>query len=380
MAFEMIKRLFYKKNMMPLYLVFGVTYDCNSFCRGCFSRKELRKNKKTELTLDEIERILSNLNNIPYVTLTGGEPFLRKDLPEICRLFYTLNKTKQITIPTNCLLPDRIAKITERILRLTNRRLVVNLSLDNLYDKHDYIRGVKGNFGKVAETYKKLARIKTDNLTINLHTVLSNQNKNDIKGLIEFCKQNFPAVSFHTFELLRGDVPDDMKPLTAEEYEAILPLLLDYWNTFSNYPKVIKAVKTQSCHTVLKILKQKTQVYPCYAGQVGCVIDPQGELFFCELLKSIGNLRDVGYDFKKLWLSQRANNRRWHIKNKKCYCTYLCFVNSSLPFSLKAHIGFILSNWRKIIKEAAFWLFIVLSFSYATYIFAHFSMIHHQVF
>jgi MoaA/NifB/PqqE/SkfB family radical SAM enzyme len=370
----MIKRIFYKRNMMPLYLVLGVTYDCNSRCRGCFSYKDLNKHKNEEMSLDEISKTLHSMGNIPYVTLTGGEPFLRKDISEICKILYSVNKTRQITIPTNCLKPDVIVESVKLILR-NRKRLVVNLSIDALHGKHDYLRGVDGNFKKALETYEILSSISDSNLQINLHTVLSSANKTDIKEIVEYCKLRFPKANFHTFELLRGNVPDvSLKPLTAKEYEEVLPVLKPYWESFKNYSRVIKAVKQFSCQSVLKILQQNRQVYPCYAGTIGCVITPNGNLHSCEFHVPIGNLRDVDYDFKKLWYSEKADKQRRLIKNKMCHCTYLCFINSSLPFSLKAQWDFF---WNTKIGWATSYILIICMFIYMSYIFAKFDMNHH---
>jgi len=74
------------KRGLPVSLIFFVTSRCNLLCRHCFYWEELNK-KKGELELPEIEKIAKSLPNLLTVSLTGGEPYLRPDLPEIASAF-----------------------------------------------------------------------------------------------------------------------------------------------------------------------------------------------------------------------------------------------------------------------------------------------------
>ena len=67
----------------PIYVQFAITKHCNLNCGACASSLS-RKNER-ELSLSEIEKISVVLSRLGagIILLTGGEPFLRKDLPEI---------------------------------------------------------------------------------------------------------------------------------------------------------------------------------------------------------------------------------------------------------------------------------------------------------
>jgi hypothetical protein len=52
----------------------------------------------------------------------------------------------------------------------------------------------------------------------------------------------------------------------------------------------------------------------------------------CELREAVGNVRDTGYDFTKLWFSEAADAQRAAIRAKECHCTHSCFMSSSLVF------------------------------------------------
>src|SRR5207237_1954846 len=80
-----------KRGMKPVYLIVGLTYDCNSFCRTCFHWEQLRKNKEHELSLEELQRTFDSLGDLLFIVMSGGEPFLRRDLPQVCEALATKN-------------------------------------------------------------------------------------------------------------------------------------------------------------------------------------------------------------------------------------------------------------------------------------------------
>lgn len=72
-----------------------------------------------------------------------------------------------------------------------------------------------------------------------------------------------------------------------------------------------------------RILKEKRQVIPCYAGVSNVHINYDGGVWPCCVLgydKQMGNLRDYDYDFQKLWHSDRAKEVRRYIREKNCAC------------------------------------------------------------
>jgi len=82
-------------------------------------------------------------------------------------------------------------------------------------------------------------------------------------------------------------------------------------------------------------------VYPCYAGTISGVLNPEGTVALCEVQWEIGNIRDYGWSFAKAWFSEKAVDMRRRIAARECWCTHSCFMTSSLPFSVKgaAHLA-----------------------------------------
>jgi MoaA/NifB/PqqE/SkfB family radical SAM enzyme len=89
------------------------------------------------------------------------------------------------------------------------------------------------------------------------------------------------------------------------------------------------------------VLEENRLPYQCRAGQVIGVIEPNGEVRLCELTDIVGDLREVDFDFKKVWFSPQADAMRKQIIG--CSCSHACFIGASLTQYpgqlLKAYVG-----------------------------------------
>lgn len=345
---QYLRYLVDRRGMKPVYLIMGLTYDCNSFCRTCFNWDQLRKNKDEELSLDEIRRTLASLDDLLFVVMSGGEPFLRRDIAEVCEALSKGNGAKQITIPTGGVSSDLIGRSTEEILkRCPSTQIVVNLSLDHVDEKHDWIRGVPGNYEKLRKTYANLIALgsRYDNLTVNVHTCLCSYNVDDLELITGRVKQDFPEIAFHSFEMLRGDQPDkNITEITTERYREVLPMLEQYWRTYRNYDGFLRFVKVYSRQVELQVREQETQVRPCLAGYISGVLDARGEVRMCELREPVGNVKDSNYDFGAVWFNAEADRQRASIQAKECHCTHSCFMSSSLVFQTRTYANWLAST------------------------------------
>lgn len=337
----MIKQFYYylKRNSLekPISYIIFVTNRCNSRCRHCFNWRNLNQSAVAgELSFQELEKFSDEIGKIHSLGISGGEPFLRDDLSEIILLFSKNNRPAQIDIPTNCLLPGKIASMTESFLK---ERLPVeysiNLSLDGLKKTHDYIRGVPGNFEKVLETYKALVPLrKKYGLKIKVDTTLMNKNIGEIKRLGFYVKKKMPEVNFHNFEIMRGEPPDkSLHPPNLDELLKLRPIIFELWKGYKFYNSRFKSLiashlKEHIFNTYLEIIKKKRQVVPCLAYSFNAVLDAKGNVYLCELTPAIGNIRKN--TFLEILKSKKAQKMRSFIRKKKCFCTHSCFMQKSI--------------------------------------------------
>lgn len=321
-AYQMFRQFGFPR-LYPLNLTVSVTYRCNSRCKTC----NIYKKKVEEFTLKEYEKTFQSIGPGPYwFTMSGGEPFLRKDIVDICKSAYENCCPKIINIPTNGILSDVISEKVEQIVQNSpNAEIIINLSIDEIGEKHDEIRNVENNFTKTIETFKKLKKLDYPNLTIGIHTVISKYNvKNFCKIYEELNRLNpdsyITEIAENRVEL--GTIDEEIAP-SVEDYSKAVDFLShrikeQKYNGISN---ITQAFRIQYYELVKKTLKEKRQILPCYAGFISAQIAPDGNVWACCIkAESMGNLRQTDYDFKKVWFSDEAQRIRKSIKEKQCFC------------------------------------------------------------
>ncbi len=80
---------------LPREICVIITYRCNAKCNMCDAWHH-PSSSRDEITLSDLERLPSGLR---FINITGGEPFIRKDIDEIINVIRP--KTKRIVISTN---------------------------------------------------------------------------------------------------------------------------------------------------------------------------------------------------------------------------------------------------------------------------------------
>lgn len=321
-----------------------VTSQCNARCQHCFYWRSL--NKKDDLTFAQIKKLNRSLGKVKVLNLSGGEPFLRKDLVKICQLFLDNNQTKTISIPTNGLLPETIAKETEKILKTAKgKRIIVCLSLDGTEKLHDQMRGVKGNFKKVAKSYEKLAKLKKKypHFSLRIGTVVLKKNYQDLFKLFDQASKIFSEVDALTLSLVRPEKFGDKYELPS--YKKLKELFLYKQKVVDKkQPFWRRLLERMVFIATQKAIRQQKQVVPCQAGKKEAVVFANGELGLCEMLLSVGNIKKKG--FISVWQSRKAEQQRKIINNNHCFCTHEGFLFHSLSANPL--------SWPRLVIEALF--------------------------
>ncbi|MGH9748638.1 MAG: radical SAM protein [Candidatus Polarisedimenticolia bacterium] len=167
---------------VPIYVQFYITARCNLTCQQCniiFANADVR-----ECTLAEIERIAENLARVgvAIVLLTGGEPFVRQDLPGIIRAFES--RGIHVRMQTNGLArEEEIARAVEAGGR------DISISLDTLDEpKQDRINGgFPGSWRRALEAIAAFTRhLPREDSFASLGCVLQRDNVRDIPEVIRF--------------------------------------------------------------------------------------------------------------------------------------------------------------------------------------------------
>ena len=178
----------------PVLLNILVTSVCDMRCTHCFFTEELddRPRKKLQMKTHEIEKISETLGgNLGVLILAGGEPFTRKDLPEIARAFHENNRLESIYIMSNGQIQKRIFPDVTRILEeCPNLNVTVALGIDGLKDQHEKIRQKPGSWDIAIDTARQLQTIKKEyqRLDVQTCTCFMNTNQDTIFEWYDFLK------------------------------------------------------------------------------------------------------------------------------------------------------------------------------------------------
>ncbi len=318
-----IYRSFGFPKIMPMNYTISALYTCNSRCKTC----NIWKKKAENLTIDEYKVIFKKLGRSPYwITISGGEPFLRKDLVELCRIIYKYSKPKIINIPTNGILTSKIVHCVKAIAQdCPKTQIIINLSIDGIGKKHDEIRQVPGNYTKIVRTFKKLKELGFKNLTVGIHTVISSFNVKEFSSIANELIQLGPDSYITEIAEERNELSTMNAKITPDiiSYRSAIDYLIHRIKNgkFSGMNKITQAFRIEYYNLVKKILRDRKQVIPCYSGIASTQISPEGDVWICCIkAHSLGNLRKHDYNFKKIWFNRKTDKERLSVKNKECYC------------------------------------------------------------
>lgn len=323
----------------PVHLILFITDQCNARCATCFYWESL--NHGDSLLPEHIDSISRSLGNLIWLDLSGGEPFLRKDIASLCHTFVERNGVRFINIPTNAIQTATIERLTREILdSKTQFRLNIAVSLDGVGENHDRIRGVPGNYQKAVATLEALQRIRAadSRLSLSVVSTVMRDNLEDIKRLLELGVTQW-RLDYHSLNLLRGSPQDPgLQPPTPEQFAEISRIQLRLsrryfrarFGAFGGWSAVFGRYLLNRYYR--RELEGRPRDISCNAGSVSCVIDANGDVYLCELLKKVGNLKDYNWDFERLWYDFEAQELRRRVQGG-CHCTHECFHTKNLIFT-----------------------------------------------
>lgn len=321
---------------LPITLTFSVTSRCQSRCKTCYIWKNSPMPGE-ELTLAEIRRIFAGVcGQIYYLNISGGEPTLRDDLPSILLAACQNIHPRMIHIPTNGLDPDRVEWIVRESLQATRSAgweqcFTVKPSLDGIGSHHDEIRGVAGNWEQLLDTVVRLKKLKSRfrNLYVELGTVISRFNADKIPQIAQFVQSM--NVDNYRSEIAQeraefSNIGSGVTPsahLYAGLMEDFKARAAEQLSKQPRLARVTQAFRFVYYDLVTRILAEKRQAIPCFAGISNTHLMANGELWPCCVLgseHSLGNLRQAGYDFRRVWHSRKAAQTRRFIRRGGCHC------------------------------------------------------------
>ena len=339
----------------PVSFVHFVTNRCNARCAFCFIDFENPDLRAGELTLDEINRLSRTLGpNLKNVNLTGGEPFARKDLLDIARLYFRNTSIESIFITSNGSLPDRIERFIAALQReFPDRKVIFSFSIDALGAEHDKIRKIDGLFESCLTSYR-LTQAAGGNVSGNISITVSEDNCDTAAATYEALVGDH-GVEAMTCVIVRDagvyKTPDDVKRRVHAAYADVTGRIvrdlksgrLTGYDEGSLQGRLMNRKNEIMYETIADTYLEPRFVSQCYAGSLFGIMAANGDVHPCEILdRPLGNLRDWDLDWMALWNGPAARETRRWIHDTKCHCTFECAWSFN-----------ILANYRYLPRMAA---------------------------
>ena len=323
----------------PAHFLVSVTYRCDSRCTHCGIWTLYRKEPESvqrEMTLVEFERFLDVNPQLIQTATTGGEQFNRDDIEEFWLAMD--RRGYRTSCATNALETDRIIEREGALLsRLSGRHLRnFAVSLDGLEATHDRIRGTPGGFARAWRLFQWACEQEQRYpfYRVEISSTLTAANYREFPDFVAWLvaqgvpphKIGFMAAlpSSHYYQNEKG-----LQPVSArDEMIAMIEELQ------RKHPGFARNFYTES---YLGWLRDPSSGVRCLAGTALGYIDPHWDVYPCIVLdRKLGNLRDCGFDLRRLWQSPAAREFRAAMAAKPCT---LCFNECNRWTSMRASTG-----------------------------------------
>ncbi|NYT19078.1 MAG: 12,18-didecarboxysiroheme deacetylase [Methanosarcinales archaeon] len=209
----------FAKDKKPV-VVWNMTRRCNLRCVHCYAHaKDIEF--KDELTTEQGKELIDDLAEFgsPVILFSGGEPLMRKDLPELAE--YAISKGMRAVISTNgTLIDEEMAKTLKKI-----GLSYVGISIDGVRETNDKFRGMKGCFDAAMEGLRNCQR---EGIKVGLRFTINKQNVADIPAIFDMLEEeNIPRICFyHLVYAGRGTKIID-EDLSLEDSRKTVDLIMD---------------------------------------------------------------------------------------------------------------------------------------------------------
>ena len=312
--------------------IVGVTYRCNAKCHMCNTWQYPTKTEE-EISLADIEKLPSGLN---FANITGGEPFLRKDIEEIAKI--VKRKTKRLVISTN-------GFFTESVIALAKKHndIGFRISLEGLPKANDELRGIKDGFDNGLRTLLELKHMGIKDIGFGI--TVSDRNAKDLIELYKLAlamKVEFATAVVHNayyFHKFDNEIKD--KEMVAGEFNKLITEFFKTWRLKNWYRAYFN-------YGLINKIYGGKRLLPCEMGADVFFLDPFGEIRPCNAMEeSMGNIKKKS--FAEIWNSSDAKR----VRDLVSKCDKECWMVGSASPAMKKKLW---TPTRWIIKNRARYL------------------------
>ena len=316
----------------PTVLIYNCTWVCDARCTMCSNWKW--GDRKSDMTLAQLEPVMATpfWGAVENLNISGGEPTTRNDLPEMVELFHRhLPRLRKIGINTTGLTPHRAIPMLTRIVEFCAAKGVlisIRVSLDGIGDVHNQVRSVKNGFDKAQKTIEAMQALAAQhsNFSFGIASTIFATNLNDAENILAWARTRNLDVVFNmlrfTDAMLHNKELQEKIGFREREENFMRKFFLDRVQEES----VLSGQAFMYLHYADMIANGYHRTMPCPFQRQGLLLNPNGDLHYCENSQKLGNVLDVSAE--SLYFKAENLAHREHIKNDTCpTCLSPCQVN-----------------------------------------------------
>jgi MoaA/NifB/PqqE/SkfB family radical SAM enzyme len=316
----------------PTVLIFNCTWVCDAQCEMCSNWKF--GDRKSDITLAQLEPVLDNpfWGAVENLNISGGEPTTRNDLPEIVEMCARhMPRLRKIGINTTGLTPHRAIPMLTRIVKFCAERdllISIRVSLDGIGDIHNQVRHVKNGFNKAVKTIEAMQALAKEypNFQFGIAATIFATNMPDAENILAWARTKQLDVVFNmlrfTDAMLHNKSLEASIGFGRTEEDFMRQFFLDRVQEES----VLSGQAFMYLHYADMIANGYHRTMPCPFQNQGLLLNPNGDLHYCENSEKLGNVIDDPVN--ELYFKAENLAHRQHLKDKVCpTCLSPCQVN-----------------------------------------------------
>ena len=329
----------------PTVVIFHVTFVCDARCEMCSNWT--RGNRKEDITLEQVDHIFRSglWKHVEMANISGGEPTTRNDLVEVTQvLLDRLPKLRKIGINTTGLTPHRgIPMLTEMAERCHKAGVMfsVRVSIDGIGDMHNQVRRVKSGFDKASQTIDAMRALqKRVPFNFGISTTLFAMNLDDAENIRKWANEEqldivYNMVRFTDPMLGNSELHDACQPI-GEDEERMRRFFME---RVRDEP-LMNGQNYIYMHYADMIGNGYHRLAPCPFQTQGIMINPNGDLFFCENSQVIGNA--LQEDAEAIYFKPESQAHREEIRTQQCpTCLSPCQMNVAAVKQVVPYVKFL---------------------------------------
>ena len=339
------------KPILPTVLIYHCTFVCDARCEMCSNWT--RGDRKGDMTLDEIKQAFSSplWKNIEIANLSGGEPTTRNDMVDVARVMLdSFPRLRKFGINTTGLTPQRAIPMVTQVAEMCQERGIIfstRVSIDGVGDMHNDVRKVRGGFDRALKTIRAMQDLqKRVPFNFGISTTIFSMNLKDADNILAWARKEkldivFNMVRFTEAMLGNADLSGKCKPLGPEE-ERMRQFFLDR----VRMDPLLDGQNYIYMHYADMIANGYHRLAPCPFQTQGIMLNPNGDLFFCENSDVVGNVRQE--DAADIYFRAASQEHRKAIKETKCpTCLSPCQMNVSAVKQVAPYVKFLFRASRE---------------------------------